>query len=433
MYGGTGPGGWLGIVGGLLLASVFAFEYSPVKTPVFMLHSVVGFRADRPRTFSVWCAPHQFEGYLAYLKRKGYETVTLGQLHAHLSEGVPLPKKPVVLTFDDGYLDNWVYAAPLLERYGFTGTVFVPADFVEDGDTPRATLRDVWEGRISEDALDAFGYMNRAELRAAAESGVLDIQSHGRTHTWLPTSTKIKTFHHPGIKLRELRWMWWNRNVARKPRWFQEIDENDIPWGAPVYENHLALSRKAVEPDPGLEERLVAHVAEAGGTAFFERASWKEELLALAEEHRAEHPPEAEPESDAAFRARLIEELRGSREALEAITGREVRFMCWPNGGTCPEAFALLEECGYLAATLPSRMKQPQNYQGTNPAHIGRLSGSSYFRGSRKRWPWVLSFALKIERNRGNRLMEIPIKAIWLYRRFVRPSGGRPPGAEEES
>jgi hypothetical protein len=104
--------------------------------------------------------------------------------------------------------------------------------------------------------------------------------------------------------------------------------------------------------------------------------------------------------------------------------------MCWPNGGTCDAAFALLAGTGYLAATLPSRAKQPINRRGTDPARIGRISATSFFRGTESVFPWVLSFALKVERNRGIGWAELPIKAIWLYRRVVPPSGGKPIGGE---
>lgn len=416
---------------GNLIGRALLLDVAPVRIPVVMLHSVAADRPDRPKAFSIWCPPAMFEGYLRWLRKRGYHTITLAALHAHLTAGAALPPRPIVLTFDDGYLDNWVYAAPLLRRYGFTGTVFVPSDFVQPGDVPRPTLDDVAAGRCREQDLEVFGYMNRAELARVAAAGVFDVQSHGRTHTWLPVSDDVIDFVHPGLSMRHLRPLWWNAFPARKPYWFQEIAADALPWGAPVYRNELALSRPAVAPDSALEGRLTAHVAARGGRAFFERAGWRETLLAEVAAHRAERPAAARPEDAAAFRARLAGELRGSRETLEALTGRPVRFMCWPNGGTCDEAFELLGETGYLGATLPSRARQPINRRGNDPSRIGRISASSFFRGATRPWPWVMSFALKVERNRGNFYAEIPIKAIWLWRRFVRPSGAAPAGAEE--
>ena len=268
------------------------------------------------------------------------------------------------------------------------------------------------------------------EIRVA-QQGVLDVQSHGRTHTWLPYSESVIEFHHPDLKLRHLRPTWWNAFPERKPYWFQRISVDDLPWGAPVYENRLALAAPAVQPDPGLSAHLIAFTAEHGGREFFLRPDWRQQLQRQVDVYRSEAPPSAKPESQEEFRARLRWELEGSRLALEAITGKPVRFMCWPNGGTCEQAFELLNECGYWAATLPSRAKQPNNNIGTRPDRIGRISATSFFRGTTTPLPWVVSFALKVERNRGNHYMELPIKAIWLYRKFVKPGGVTPPGAEE--
>jgi len=421
----------LGLFGlGTIVSQLLLLDTRPVKTPVVMLHSVAGFREDRPGTFSVWCPPPHFESYLKYLRWRGYTTITLDHLYRHLREGASLPDKPIVLTFDDGYLDNWVYAAPLLEKYGFTGTVFVPTDFIQPGDQPRPTLKDVWVGRLSEKELEVYGYLNRAEIEALSSSGVLDIQSHGRTHTWVPISSEIIDFHRPGLSMRQLRWMWWNRYPERKPFWFHQIRHEDIPWGLPVYRSDLRLAAPEVPEDPELARRLVEYVRAEGGEAFFDRAEWKKELDSLVEAYGSEDPTPPGAPGDAAFRTQLVDELRGSREILEGLTAKPVRFMCWPNGGTCPEAFGLLEECGYLAATLPSRMKQPRNFRGTNPSRIGRVSATSFFRESRRILPWTLSFGMKIERNRGNLYMELPIKAIWFYRRFIRPAKKAPPGSE---
>ena len=426
---GGGPFALGVMAAGVLLAQGLLVDISPTKIPVVMLHSVVAKRDDKPKLFDLWCPPAMFEGYLKYLKWRGYSTITLRQMYDHLDHGASIPEKPVILTFDDGYLDNWVYAAPLLEKYGFTGTVFMPSDFIQPGEEVRPTIKDVWEGRIKEEELQPYGYLNRAELRAASASGVLDIQCHGKTHTWLPVSEKVIGFHHPRTRMRDLRWMWWNRHVDRKPFWHTELDAAGVPWGAPIYENKLALSHKALQPDPGLEQHLTNYVADRGGESFFEESEWWKKLSYEVEQYRAKNPTTAELESDEEFRERLLDEMRGCREAIEAVTGKEAPFMCWPNGGVCPEAFDLCKEAGILAATLPSRMKQPRNHLGTRPERIGRISGSSYFRGVLKVAPWVFSFAVKLERNRGIVYMEIPIKAVWLYRRFVPPSGQDPHGS----
>jgi peptidoglycan/xylan/chitin deacetylase (PgdA/CDA1 family) len=69
--------------------------------------------------------PKDFEAQLRYLKQEGYATITLNELALYLTVGEPLPPKPIILTFDDGYVDAYNHAFPLLQRYGFVGTFFL--------------------------------------------------------------------------------------------------------------------------------------------------------------------------------------------------------------------------------------------------------------------------------------------------------------------
>ncbi len=77
--------------------------------------------------------PAQFEAHLRYLKSNGYHTISLHQLLLHLTRGEPLPEKPIILTFDDGYRDNYERAFPLLQKYGFSATFFLITNFIDEG------------------------------------------------------------------------------------------------------------------------------------------------------------------------------------------------------------------------------------------------------------------------------------------------------------
>jgi peptidoglycan/xylan/chitin deacetylase (PgdA/CDA1 family) len=389
------------------------------QVPVVMFHSVADDRPDRPRPFTLYAGIREFESYLQHLSKRRWSSIRLQELHDWLAGGKPLPPRSIALTFDDGYLDNWVAVAPLLRKYGFAGTVFVPTDFIQPGEGTRPTLEDVWAGRARESELQWFGYLNRAEVRSLAQSGVLDVQSHARTHTWLPCSDEVVAFHRPGLPMRRyLRWMWWNRFPSRKPFWFHEIKHEDLPWGTPVFRNDLALAGRAFVPHPLLERRLVEHVAEQGGRELFERPGWHERLTSRVAAFRRDEGPLASPEDDAAFESRLRNEIAGSRITLEGITEKPVRFLCWPNGGVCDEAFRVAIDSGYLATTIPSRMARGGNRRG-DPAHqIRRIGSTPYFHGTWT-WPKRISFAMQVERASGNRVMNLPIKMIWLYRRFV--------------
>ncbi len=73
-----------------------------------------------------------FEAQLAYLRRGGHISLRPDDLTNALALGTPLPEKPLILTFDDAYRDVYTYAFPSMKQYGFTGTVFVPTQFIDE-------------------------------------------------------------------------------------------------------------------------------------------------------------------------------------------------------------------------------------------------------------------------------------------------------------
>lgn len=97
-----------------------------LTVPILMYHYV----SDPPPgadaiRLDLSAPPARFETHLAYLRQAGYETVTMRDLSLALAGQITLPEKPVVISFDDGYRDNYQYAFPLLRQYGYTGIFFV--------------------------------------------------------------------------------------------------------------------------------------------------------------------------------------------------------------------------------------------------------------------------------------------------------------------
>ncbi|MBI1298084.1 polysaccharide deacetylase family protein [bacterium] len=77
-------------------------------------------------------APSLFAQHLDRLLAEGYTTIRLDDLLLNLTQGAPLPPKPVILTFDDGYRDNYINAFPLLKERGMTATFFIVTDFIDE-------------------------------------------------------------------------------------------------------------------------------------------------------------------------------------------------------------------------------------------------------------------------------------------------------------
>ena len=76
--------------------------------------------------------PEDFDRQMAYLKENGYNTINTDQLYDYMVNGAELPENPIMITFDDGYEDNYQNAYPILKKYGFTGTIFIITDFVSN-------------------------------------------------------------------------------------------------------------------------------------------------------------------------------------------------------------------------------------------------------------------------------------------------------------
>ena len=92
------------------------------RLPVLMYHHVGPLRAGACPSLTV--APDRFERQVSWLARNRYVGIRPGDWLAHRA-GRPLPSKPVLLTFDDGYADIVEYALPVLQRHSFGAVVFV--------------------------------------------------------------------------------------------------------------------------------------------------------------------------------------------------------------------------------------------------------------------------------------------------------------------
>ncbi|WP_298836663.1 polysaccharide deacetylase family protein [Clostridium sp.] len=90
------------------------------SVPVLEYHSISYVKGDPI------CMPiKKFKEQMKYLYDNGYYTITLRNLYDYLMNNTPIPRKSVVLTFDDGYEDNYTAMLPVLKKYNFKATIFV--------------------------------------------------------------------------------------------------------------------------------------------------------------------------------------------------------------------------------------------------------------------------------------------------------------------
>lgn len=88
---------------------------------------ILAYHMVNPQEDTYSIDPAEFERQMRYLTENGYTAISLKELFQASGHPEALPAKPVVITFDDGYEDNYSIALPILQKYGMKGTVFVVA------------------------------------------------------------------------------------------------------------------------------------------------------------------------------------------------------------------------------------------------------------------------------------------------------------------
>ncbi len=153
------------LAAGILFAALFTASAArveeKVEIPVVMYHSVL---KDEARHGKYVISPAEFENDLLYLKKHGYTTVLISDLIGY-TKGGTLPEKPVLLTFDDGYYNNYLYAFEIAKKYRCK-FVISPIGFYSDQYTE------------TPDENAYYSHCTWPELKEMADSGLVEIQNH---------------------------------------------------------------------------------------------------------------------------------------------------------------------------------------------------------------------------------------------------------------
>lgn len=184
-----------------------------VRVPIFVYHSVRAHIKGESKLQDAYdVTPELLEEELKYLRDGDYTTITFADVKANFDHGTPLPPKPVILSFDDGWRNEYEYAFPLLKKYNMRGTFFIFTNPIG--------RKDHW--------------VTWEEIKEMEAAG-MEIGGHTRTH---PELTKIMTD--------------------------KELDK-EIAGGKKIIEDHLGHPVEVFAYPFGLEdERVVAAVARAG-------------------------------------------------------------------------------------------------------------------------------------------------------------------------
>lgn len=129
-----------------------------IGVPVIYYHSV-----DKNADNEVTITPDMLEEQLNYINDNNYITITMEELYEHLQKNKPIPEKSILITFDDGYMNNYTEAFPILKNLNMKATIFCIGN-----------------------SLDGSYYLSEEAIKEMSDYGI-DIQSHTVNHLHLDT------------------------------------------------------------------------------------------------------------------------------------------------------------------------------------------------------------------------------------------------------
>lgn len=150
--------------------------------PILMYHQVVEKEISSPHKIFITAA--QFEKHLLFLKKSQFTSLTFGDLYRFKTGILPwseFPKKPIILTFDDGYENNLTLALPLLKKYNFKSVIYLLAN-------PHTT--NYWDKNSGAPSLPL---MSREQRQMISE--FMEVGSHGFDHKKLSEMTDKEAYH----------------------------------------------------------------------------------------------------------------------------------------------------------------------------------------------------------------------------------------------
>ena len=279
---------------------------------VFMYHRIL------PQPSPDGVSVKMFERQLDYLQTH-YVILDADHLLKFLEGTFAPPKPAAVITFDDGWLDNWLFATPILKTKHIPVLLALTTGFTHDGSVrhdlsdPTARLKsaEAFSNALYEQRYDAF--LSWAELKAMQASGLWHIQAHGHTHA----------MHYHKIDARQ----WYPKHNHWSLR--HALGGGQPVAGVPTSQlvSDLACRQQRLAPD-----------------------LWQQLKTAPAAAHKicAAHPSPLEcTETVAQFRERIAHDLYTCASLIEEKLGQRPDFLFWPWGHYSATSLQIAKECGF--------------------------------------------------------------------------------------
>lgn len=309
--------------------------------PVVMYHSI-SFEQN-----SLSLSPTLFEEHCRAMREAGWHTISLTEAEDYFLRQKPLPAKSAWITFDDGYLDNYTYAWPILRKYGLKGTTFAVLSKMEQGEELRPTLEQVWQGQITAKDLprglnDPFVqhelgfkerhtlFLNWEEIRFLNREGTMQVAPHSLDHAKVFVSPEFEGFFEP----------------KERGRTFDRL-KFEVPWGLPFFKAAPALANRAFLPSPELLTAVKNLVPQnkKDAFAFFAKPANRQQLLNLVRGFGKEELGRLETETE--MQERFKQEMNTCEAIMRQELGQASQTFCWPWGAYNKQSMAAAEKAGF--------------------------------------------------------------------------------------
>lgn len=290
--------------------------------------------------------PETFEEHLKILKKQGFSPVKLKDIYDFIKGKKNLPKRSVHLTFDDGYVDNFIYAYPLLKQYDFFGTIFVITSKLNEQNLRRPLSSEIKEMELSMKEVSTFiknnEFMSWREAEEMQKSGIIEIESHSHYHRACFSSAKIVKFS--------------NGKVGE---WFYEIAK-DRRLGIPVYTKKWRLSADCMEDDKGLRDYVAEFVSRNEGILFFKKSNAFRILRKKVKEYKRKFNFRFTKMGVDRFNS-CLRELKLSKDMIEERLNKRCEFLAYPWGDYDDLVIRALKKLNFLGGlTLNVGLNTPK-------------------------------------------------------------------------
>ena len=306
--------------------------------PVLMYHSISRFK-------NYLClSPEQFEDHCRTLAEAGWTGISLPEAEDYFLKKKRLPNKVCLFTFDDGYLDNYVYAEPILRRYGHHGVIFPVLGCIESNKIlhPNSDLP-----APSPEADKLFTALDKrlTVIRSGRHVAKIQFCSWGEL-THMHFHGNIASAPHSMHHSRVVRSLKFNGLFAPQGRGsFFSVPPYEICYGFPRFDLGHALACRGYRIEPEVFEiakGMVPQEKEAAKEFLSDPSNQRNILDALLK-----LPNLGVLETKGEYRQRVIEEISQCREIFIKHFGITPISFCWPWGDFSKTSLEIAHEIGF--------------------------------------------------------------------------------------